>query len=63
LVHDFGLFIYLCINSSRELDLGSNYPTEFAPKGINKLGAIVWDNTLGGSIISIDINKKQLSYL
>jgi hypothetical protein len=58
LVYDFGLSVCLCMGSSRKFDLGSNYPAEFVPKGVNKLGAIVWDNTLGGSIISIDMDKE-----
>jgi hypothetical protein len=35
------LFIYLYINNNRNLDLGSNYPAEFIPKIINKLGVTV----------------------
>jgi hypothetical protein len=58
LVYDFGLSVYLYISNNKKFDLGSNYPAEFVLKGVNKLRATVWDNTLGGSIISIDINKE-----
>jgi hypothetical protein len=58
LVYDFGLSIYLCISNNKKLDLGSNYPVEFVLKRINKLRAIVQDNTLGASIMFIDIDKE-----
>jgi hypothetical protein len=58
LVYDFGLSVCLYISSNRKLDLSSNYSIEFVLKGVNKLGATVWDDTLGGSIIFIDIDKE-----
>ena len=63
LVHNLGLSIYLGVERGRQLYPNSQDSVELSLEFRDKLGSTVRDDSIRGSVSSVDVRDKQLCYI